>query len=70
MFIRIQVQRPFLELRLAKELEQSFWTTWPVVVLNQDLWTAPAIQLAFTTVHTLKMLVSDVLVSKHKNVVV
>jgi len=55
-----QAQRPFLKLHLAKELEQSFWTMLPVVVLKPDLWTALAIQLAFTTVPTLKMLVSDV----------
>jgi len=63
--IHLQAQRPFLKLHLAKELEQSFWTMLPVVVLKPDLWTALAIQLAFTTVPTLKMLVSDVWVSNH-----
>ena len=57
--VQLLAQMPFL----AREQVTSSWTMCSVLVLKPDLWTAPVMGLAFTTVPTLKMLESPVWVS-------
>ena len=59
----LQVQCPFPLPALARVLVLSTWMTCSAIVEKQDLLTAPTEELVFITVHTLKMLVSDVYVS-------
>ena len=47
-------------LSMARELAPSYWTMLPALALSLHFGNAPAMELAFITVPTLKMLVSVV----------
>ena len=47
-------------LSMARELDPSYWTMLPALALSLDFGNVPAMELAFITVPTLKMLVSFV----------
>ena len=48
---------------MARELDQSGWTMYHVLVMRQDCMTAVTMGLVYTIVAIMKMLVSDVSVS-------